>query len=317
MEHAEVSQRRRRVKLPYKRIVHSKDRGAWLNARQIALGASESATVLGLNPYESEFTLFQRRTGRMPGTEDNPNMEWGRRLEALVAKRFAEDTGRTVRADGWMLQSVTYPWLSATPDFLQRDKRWAEDGLLEIKTGSTFMVEAWEHEPPVHYQCQLQHQMLVTGLRRGSLAALLGGQSFMWKDIPRHDRFIATLIAKTKRFWQRIQDDDPPPPDDSPSTSDTLLHMVEQGIAVQLPDVVLDWHMEARRAGDDERAAKERKDEYRRKILAVMGQSAYGVLPGEPFGSNGVYKCITEVRASYNVPETRSRALRYKRRLEL
>lgn len=317
MEQAETSRRGRHVKLACKQIVHSRDREAWLRARGIALGASESSTVMGLNPYESEFTLFQRRTGRLPGIEDNERMEWGRRLEALVAEKFAEDTGRAIRADGWMLQSIKHPWLSATPDFLQRDKQWTEDGLLEIKTGSAFAAEDWRDEPPVHYQCQLQHQMLVTGLKRGSLAVLLGGQSFLWKDIDRHTRFIATLVAKTKRFWQRLQDDEAPLPDDSPSTSDTLLQMIERGEAVQLPDIVLEWHVEARKAADDEKAAKERKDEYRRKILAVLGQSAYGVLPGEPFGCNGLYKCLTEVRAAHSVPETSSRVLRFKRRLAL
>ena len=89
MEQAEVSRRRRRVKLACRQIVHSGDREKWLKARSLALGASESSTVMGLNPYASEFTLFQRRTGRIPGIEDNERMEWGRRLESLVAEKFA------------------------------------------------------------------------------------------------------------------------------------------------------------------------------------------------------------------------------------
>jgi hypothetical protein len=93
--------------------------------------------------------------------------------------------------------------------------------------------------------------------------------------------------------------------------------MLERGEAIQLPDIVLDWHIEAKKAAEAEKIAKERKDEYRRKILAVMDRAAYGVLPGETFGCNGVYKCVTEVRAAYSVPETSSRALRFKKRLEL
>lgn len=327
MERAQPSQQPASVK--FKRIVHSGDREAWLAARGLALGASESSTVMGLNPYESEFTLFQRRSGRIPGIEDNAQMEWGRRLEDVIAQKFADETGRRVEAGspvlrgdkaplgGWMLQSLEYPWLSATPDRDQRATDWDDDGILEIKTASAYAIDDWRDEPPLHYQCQLQHQMLVTGRRRGSLAALVGGQTFVWQDIPRHDRFIAVLVAKTRRFWQRIQDDEAPLPDDSPSTSATLLTMIEKGEAVQLPDVVLDWHLAARKAADDEKAAKERKEEYRRKILAVLGTAAYGVLPGAPFGSNGVYKCVTETRQSYTVPESAARVLRYKKRLEL
>lgn len=313
----------------FRRIVHSDDRKSWLAARGLALGASESSTILGLNPYESEYTLFARRTGRIPPIQDNENMEWGRRLEDVIAWKFQDETGRRVEVGnsslsgdedavgGWMLQSIEYPWLSATPDRDQKDPEWAKPGLLEIKTASSYALDDWLHEPPIHYQCQLQHQLLVTGRAHGSIAVLIGGQRFLWSDIPRHDRFIASLIAKTERFWQRLQRDEAPLPDESASTSRTLLHMVEKGEAIQLPDIVLDWHLAAAKAADEEKAARERKEEYRRKILATLGPAAYGVLPGTPFGSNGVYKCVTERRKAYSVPESESRSLRYKKRMEL
>lgn len=316
MERAQSSQRATGVK-PYKQIVHSADRNDWLKARALALGASESSTVMGLNPYESEYTLFMRRTGRLPPIEDSEPMEWGRRLEDVIATKFADETGRKVWGGGWMLQSTIYPWLSATPDREQRDLSWDEDGLLEIKAVGTYAADDWRDEPPVYYQCQLQHQLLVTGLRLGSICALIGGQSFVWRDIERHERFCKTLLTKTERFWQRVTDDDPPLPDDSPSTSSTLLSMVERGEAILLPEKVIEWHLAAKQAAADEKEAKERKDEYRRKILATLGEAAYGVLPGEPFGCNGVYKCITETRKAYSVPEGTSRTLRYKKKLEL
>jgi putative phage-type endonuclease len=323
------SQRASGVNPIFQRVVHSEQRDAWLEARSLALGASESSTIMGLNPYESQFTLFQRRKGRVPPVADNEPMEWGRRLEEVIAEKFADATGRKVMvgrsqlcdpADplgGWMLQSLAYPWLSATPDRDQRDPAWDEDGILEIKTASAYALEEWRDEPPLHYQCQLQHQLLVTGRRHGTLAALIGGQTFLWKDIPRHERFIASLVRTTRIFWKRLQTDDAPVPDDSPSTSATLLAMLEKGEAIQLPDIVLDWHLAALQAVEDEKAAKERKEEYRRKILAVMGTAAYGVLPGSPFGSNGVYKCVTERRPAHLVPEQSLRVLRYKKRLAL
>lgn len=297
--------------LPCVALVHSSKRERWLKARHSGLGASAASTIMGLNPYESEFTLYQKLVGAIGASEpDNDFMEWGRRLERVVVEAFADKTGRKVYGGGWLVRSGEHPHLLATPDSFQRLGR--ERGLLEIKTGGSSQAEDWQDGAPPQHQCQLQQQMLVTGLKHGSVAALIGGNAFFSYDYLAHERFQRALIKKTLDFWRRVQLRAAPEPDDSPSTSRTLSKMIEDGRAITLPDVVLEWHMAAVKASDDEKAAKERKDEYRRKIIASIGTAACGLLPRDL----GVYRLATEKRKSYRVKASSSRVLRFNKKFK-
>lgn len=291
---------------PYRPIIASSDRAAWLEARYRGIGASESASVLGLDPYQSAFTLFQRKI-RLIETPDNEAMKWGRRLETAVADAFAEETGRKVWGGGIMLQSEPFPWLFATPDREQRAQDWDSDGLLEIKTTGAHMSEDWKEEVPVYYQVQLQHQLLVTGRKRGTVACLIGGQRFVWGDFERHDEFCELLIAKTDEFWDRVQRGDPPDPDASDSTFETLKHMSERGISVDLPDEALEWHRERQRALAEEKDARERKEKYTQLFAAAIGEASLGVLPDRV----GAYAFKTRHVREYTVAAQTRRELRF------
>lgn len=304
----------------YTRVVNSADREAWLAARHSVqgLGASDAGTIMGLNPYESEYTLYQRLVGNIPPLEDTRHMEWGRRLEEAVTARFVEETERNVKAPntrrtigGWLLRSRKYPWMYATPD----REIISPSGLLEVKTATQYLAEHWRDEVPPHYQAQLQHQFVVTGRVRGSICALIGGNDFVYGDFERRDRFCNALIKKTDGFWQRVVNRDEPAPDDSPSTSDTLKQMVAEGRCIELPDEVVQWHTEMEDAARDEKDAKERKEMYQRKIQAVMGKATHGVLP--PFGMAGIFTFKMEHRRSFTVKATSGRRLRYSKKLKI
>jgi putative phage-type endonuclease len=308
----EVDQKAAEVKDPCEPLIHSDDREAWLELRDTGIGASESGVILGLSPFSSAYTLFAQRTGliekRIP---DNRFMEWGRRLEAPVAEWFRDETGRPIARDGWLRRSNIYPWLLATPDYDQSDPDKGR-GLLECKTASALKTDEWTDKMPLDYQCQLQHQLVVTGKPWGSLVVLLGGNDPRYGDIDAHARFQAALIRATLIFWKQLQGELPPPePDAHPSTSQTLMMMVEGGAAVQLPDIALQWHQENVRWAEIESEAKARKEEYRDLLRSVIGRATYGFLPADA----GAYTFKTTHRAEKIVPAGQSRTLLYTRKV--
>jgi putative phage-type endonuclease len=287
-EEQEVPRPEPPVNRNYHILCHSvEEREKWLEMRKAGIGASDCSTILGKNPYESAYSLYCRRTGALPEhIPDNDNMSWGRRLEAVIGEAFADETGRSVTPDGWLYQSRLYPWMLATPDCAQSkdvttslEPTW---GILEIKTANAEFLRDWEEEPPVGYQLQLQHQLIVLGKTWGSLACLIGGSRFRWKDREAHPKMQSVIIRKTEHFWKQLRGELPAPePDAHPASSRALMQLIENGQAVQLPDVAVYWHEQALKHAADEKAARELKEEYRCLLRAAIGRASYGIMPND------------------------------------
>lgn len=71
-------------------------RSAWLEARRAGIGGSDAAAILGASPWATPLSVWADKQGL---TEDKPDtiaMRFGRDAEEIVARWFAEDTGKTV-----------------------------------------------------------------------------------------------------------------------------------------------------------------------------------------------------------------------------
>jgi putative phage-type endonuclease len=294
-----------------------KDRGSWLEARDAGIGASEVATLFGVNPWESPFSLYQKKRGEIAPQPDNERMKWGRKLEHIVGETFAEETGREVwkhPLGAHLLRSRAFPWLLATPDYEQRNPRLATDGLLECKTTGARYEADWSEEAPLYYQIQVQQQLLVTGRLYASIACLIGGQKFIFTHVVRNDKFLKTLLTKTQKFWEMVQAGNPPPIDASEATISTLKKMREDGRVITLPKDVLKWHDQMLRATEHRKAAEADEKEAKQEISALMGTAKRGLLPE----GKGIYKF--ETRAAYNVKAHTvgaSRSLKFSNRADV
>lgn len=308
-----------------------KSRPEWLKMRKVGIGASDSPTIMNMNPWESRYTLFMQRTGAMPkithssfNEDDNEQMEWGRELEDLIAKRFAQRAGWKVRRGlgGWLLQSTVHEHLSATPDREGKSPKRRTWGLIEVKTTNEYNDEEWqvgkpgtvtgmgEHglsqAVPQRYWCQLQHQLCVTGRTYGAVVCLIGGQRLVWAEFSRDDKFIADLVLQTKAFREMIDHGIVPEPDDAPSTYETLQKLREDGRVIELPQKAVALKNEMAEASTLKNEAEERYKDAKRKLAALLGTASYGILPGE----EGGVKFVTTEREGYTVEATSYRDLR-------
>lgn len=191
----------------------------WLAKRPRFIGASESAAILGLSPYSTPRDVWE---SKQPGAEPIPEnrfMQWGKRLEPVVAEWLEHDypqIGVLSMPEG-LLASRDLPWLSAT---LDRENSWDEDGfvtgLTEIKTGSAFTRGAWweDGEPvvPPYYEVQAQQQMLVRGVRKAYVGALLGGNELILRDVEFNPAFAELLVDELDAWRQQYLIPGTPPP---------------------------------------------------------------------------------------------------------
>jgi len=290
--------------MKYDVIGNSADRNAWLDARRTGIGASEIGILLGESPWSSEFDLYARKVGELedPDLSDVEAVEWGVRLEPVVASVFEERTGRRIKLSGSLLRSREHPWALCTED--------AEDdegNPVEIKTTSAFRADAWADGPPELYRIQNHHQMLVKEKPKGSIACLIGGQKFVWCDVERDEELIRKIIYHGREFWRRVQEKDPPAPDGSDATSKALakLYPKDSGNSVILGDALIELDeqlvqlkAEKKRIDDEIRAAEN-------AIKGAIGEAQIGALP------NGItYSWKTQRREEYTVAAKEFRVLR-------
>ena len=181
-------------------VEEMQDRKKWEAMRNIGIGGSDASTIAGINRWKSPYQLWLEKTGQVEPEDisDNEYVYWGTVLEQLVADRFCELTGKKVRKCG-MMQSLTHEFMLANVDRLVV----GENAGLECKTANGFKAKEWEGDNvPDGYYLQCQHYMAVTGCEKWYIACLIGGNHFVWKEIPRNEEDIAALIEAEGAFWE-------------------------------------------------------------------------------------------------------------------
>lgn len=284
----------RAIKAPARaalRLVSTKglSREDWLQVRKQGIGSSDAATAVGLNPYQSPLELWMIKTGRdndlpKPDPDDfSSPMYWGNVLEPIVAENYARKTGNKVRRVNAVLQhpDPDKSWMLANLDYSVVGN--SEVQVLECKTAGEFGTRLWRDGVPDYYQCQVQHQLAVTGKQAADVCVLLCGQDLQVFRIERDDEAIQKLIALERAFWHYVETDTPPPADGSDSAATALqaLYPRDTGLAMDLSenaslcgdfDELLDVRERLARLSSQESRLKQR-------IQETMGDASKAIFP--------------------------------------
>ena len=176
------------------------DKLEWLKERQRGIGGSDVGAILGVNKWKTPFEVYLEKTEEITEVKETSEAAyWGTELEELVAKEFSKRTGKKVRRDSRHLVHPKYPFMVANID----RRVVGENAILECKTANQFLAKEWkDDEIPASYILQCQHYMSVTGAEKCYIACLIGGQRFIYKEIPRDNELIEMIIAAEKEFWE-------------------------------------------------------------------------------------------------------------------
>lgn len=185
----------------------------WVEARKNGIGGSDVASIMGLNKYSSPLNVWLVKTGReeSPDLSDNQAVEWGNRLEDVVADKFADEHPELqVRRRNATMVSIKRPWAFANID------RWVTDGhgnvgILEIKTVGMRRAADWDNGVPLYYLTQVMHYMSVTGYQYAWVAVLIGGQELREYYIERDEQDIQAINDAVDTFWRDFVETDTAP----------------------------------------------------------------------------------------------------------
>lgn len=266
-------------------------REAWLAERRSGIGASEIAGVLGVSPWVSAFALYWRKVGVLDDDVDTERLEWGRRLEEPIARKFAEDHDwLDVRPSG-LYRSTARPWQLATPD---RELTELGDGplvsVLECKSDNSWdgWGDAGTDEVPVYYRAQVLWQMDVLGLDVAYVACLFGGRTYREYVIERDEADLQVMRAAGEAFWRRVQDGEPPDLDGHDATAAVLkaLHPDLEDVDVEVPHALAERYRLACRMHKE---AAETKAQLDNELRGFIGNGRRAVHDGEKLATRSVY----------------------------
>lgn len=187
-------------------VIRPQSREEWLKVRESGIGSSEVATIVGLNPWETPYQLWRRKLGIDPPKEENFAMRAGHYLEDAVAQFWHDETGQEIiksSAGDWIIRSDERPYLQVSPDrtywLAGMTRNNANKGILECKTTQK-AIDA--DDLPKHWFCQVQYQLGVAELQKGSLAWLCSGREFGYKDLAFVPDFYGWLVDEVEKFWK-------------------------------------------------------------------------------------------------------------------
>ena len=257
-------------------VAEMADEKKWLEARREGIGGSDASIIVGLNRWKSPFQLWLEKTGKAEAEDlsGNEYVYWGKVLEEAVANRFCELTGKKVQRRG-LLQMDDYPYIRASVDRMVV----GENAGLECKTCNGFSAKEWEDdEVPAAYYVQCQHYMMVTGCERWYIAVLIGGNHFVWKEIPRNDDEIDILLQAEIDFWHKVEEGIMPEVDGSESCKDALAAEFRGGNAelLTLPDAAEGIIERIRALDDAKKSTEEDLEHHKNQLRRLMGNYELG-----------------------------------------
>jgi predicted phage-related endonuclease len=131
---------------------------------------------------------------------------------------------------------------------------------------------------PEYVQCQVQHQLAVTGKAAADVCVLVCGQEIRVHRIHRDDELIERLIELERAFWHYVETDTPPPVDGSASASQALqcLYPKDNGETLDLSqdEAMADTFDRLVRIRNDLRTLGETESQLKQQIQERMGEAS-------------------------------------------
>lgn len=266
----------------------------WLEARAKDLTSTVISALFGCCPYVTEFELYHRiKQQEVIEVETTQQIKWGQRLQDAIAHGIAEDMAWNVHR---MSEYMRIPELRIGSSFdfgigghpMTAEGGVSPVGLLEIKNvhGLAFhnqwIVDGDDIEAPPHIEIQVQVQLLVSGAAYAYIGALVGGNDVKLLHRDRDEEIFRAIIAKSRKFWLRVDSNTPPSPDyvkDAEfiarlyrqSCEGKVLHVDANSPVHALANLYREWQSQERVATEQKKALKAEILTYIQDAEKVVG----------------------------------------------
>lgn len=241
----------------------------WHELRSRGIGGSEIGTIMGLNPWESAYALWAKKSGKIDGTvEENWAIRLGKAFEEPILKLFQEQHPELEVYTCGTFRSNHKDFMHANPDAMAYNPKTGEWIVVEVKTARS----SWESVPQ-HYIAQVQHYMYVMGVTR-SIVVAVAGMNYGEYEIEADKFQQLTQVDMAVAFWHKLLNNEKPDWDGSESTYQAvrLMHPDIDNTECDLGD--LGVHLYLAQVKADE--ATEEFTKLKSIVMDAMGKSKLG-----------------------------------------
>lgn len=186
------------------------------------VGGSDAGTLLGWNKWKSPINLFYQSIGMdLLPTKMNRQMAFGKMLEDTIAEMWQYWDGeenfiqnvinknkvRKFKKVKAIIENPKYPMLFANLDGMvtQHPVYGKKKGILEIKNVGKMTVDSYIDGVPPNYIAQMNHYMLVTGLKYAEICMQVDGQDMLVKTFEADPDIQQAILNKATEHQMRVQ----------------------------------------------------------------------------------------------------------------
>lgn len=175
------------------------DREEWLQRRRKCLGASEVATILGLNEFATPYDVWASKVHDVR-RESSQAAELGHVLQPGIAAYASRQLGLTLTSEEDFSRHPVHDWAGATTDYTFVDS-FGGTGILEIKATR----ESYWPEIPNRVLTQAAWQSWVKGIDRVLIGTLHASTRFeLYEfDFTRDATWFGDVFEACREWWQK------------------------------------------------------------------------------------------------------------------
>jgi len=269
------------------------------------IGGADIAALCGVSRYKGEYEVWLSKTSEAFQKPSSSAMEWGNRLEKVVADKFAENHAFDL-IPGRPIAHPEHAFVGGTPDFIYVEADGSQ-GVLEVKTTNQYNAKDWDNgDCPDEYLLQLQWYLMLTGLTYGYLAVLIGGQDYREVRIIADVKLHKNMLAIAQNFWHNYVETRTPPPCEMRAETIALVYGKDDGSTKQLTHPAS--FIETLKAKEAEIKRIEAEVEaMKNEIKQALGESTFGLID-----NRFLVEWKTVNRKGYEVKPTSCRQFRIK-----
>lgn len=170
----------------------------WLQWRKEGIGASESAALMGVCPYKTPLMLWKEKLkGEIEDQSESANVfAKGHAIEAQMRAAYEFETG--LDFPPCLMEYSEWPVVRASLDGWNEENRQG----IEIKFVGQDKLQA---AIPAHHVTQMQHQMLVAGVKEWTYIRSTDGVHYNAVKVEADVKMQMDILSACMKFWDLVE----------------------------------------------------------------------------------------------------------------